>query len=107
MRAAQWRHAASAIARAARAASITAACAAAVYALLVLGTLGLIGRAFLGSAAASFSCPTATATATATATCGHGAWVGFASERGGAPNNAHSQVLLGAPNIRVEHHPLN
>jgi hypothetical protein len=72
--AAQWHRTASAIARAARAASVTAVCAAAVYALLVLGTLWLIGRAFLGSAVASFSCPTATATAT----CGHGEWVGFA-----------------------------
>ena len=87
-RTAQWQRAR----RAASAASVTAVCAAAVYAVLVLGVLSLITRAFLVSAAVSFSCPMATAAATGTwhECCALGGGAGFGSagaetEAGPAP----------------------
>ena len=80
-RTAQWHRAR----RAASAASATAVCAAIVYAVLVLGTLWLAARAFLESAAGSFSCPTATATAA----YGPGGGVGFASAEAGPAPTVH------------------
>ena len=88
-RTAQWQRAR----RAASAASVTAVCAAAVYALLVLGVLSLITRAFLVSAAVSFSCPMATATATWHCELGGGAGFGIAgaeTEAGPAPTIHYS-----------------